>query len=417
MKKLPFLVMYLLFINQLVGAQINGEGLWYPIGNTIMSEINDDEDNGDGANDGALLFDGQDENGPLGARFAFNGNMESGKAYNISTFVYNTKNSYVNFTIALYNKTDDKKLAESALVVLKMDDSPMSTKVDLNYTATPDDVGDELEVRYIRGNLHVGRDFKVDNLSLNGNFVSEKLPAFSADGAWDKVGDVLLETVMTDGDNGDGVNDGALYVDGQSSVVGQGAEFAFTETMSEGERYKAITTIYNSDASYVVVKIALYNATDNILLAESADVLFNGSAGLVHTLGVFYDAKASDAGDQLVLRYVRTDDGNTSRNFNIDVAKINGATISTTVTPTSIEKDVLRNNISIYPNPATDVLNINATGEAELESVNIMSLSGKLVYKGIYTRNPIEVSTLPKGVYLIQLNGPNASIIKKIIIN
>jgi hypothetical protein len=41
-----------------------------------------------------------------------------------------------------------------------------------------------------------------------------------------------------------------------------------------------------------------------------------------------YKATASDVGNILQLRYIRTDDGNTSRDFNIDSAKLNGEVIS-----------------------------------------------------------------------------------------
>jgi len=39
-------------------------------------------------------------------------------------------------------------------------------------------------------------------------------------GVWTEVGDVILSIVTSDLDNGDGVGDGAIFVDGQSGVVG-----------------------------------------------------------------------------------------------------------------------------------------------------------------------------------------------------
>jgi hypothetical protein len=45
----------------------------------------------------------------------------------------------------------------------------------------------------------------------------------SSSGNWATIGDTNLSIVTSDGDNGDGIADGALFVDGQTMVVGQEA--------------------------------------------------------------------------------------------------------------------------------------------------------------------------------------------------
>ena len=61
---------------------------------------------------------------------------------------------------------------------------------------------------------------------------------------------------------------------------------------------------------------------------------------------------------------------------------------------------------NIYPNPATDVINLKGLKMENVKSVSILDLSGKLLIKHLGGVNQIEVSTLQSGLYLIktQLN-------------
>jgi hypothetical protein len=63
--------------------------------------------------------------------------------------------------------------------------------------------------------------------------------------------------------------------------------------------------------------------------------------------------------------------------------------------------DVKKNNISIYPNPATDVINIsNVSSKTKFE---IYSVGGQLVNQGI-TDGKVNVSKLTKGVYILTVD-------------
>ncbi|MFC0344402.1 reprolysin-like metallopeptidase [Epilithonimonas hispanica] len=62
--------------------------------------------------------------------------------------------------------------------------------------------------------------------------------------------------------------------------------------------------------------------------------------------------------------------------------------------------DVKKNNISVYPNPAVDVINIsNVSSKTKFE---IYSVGGQLVYQGT-TDGKVNVSKLAKGVYILSL--------------
>ena len=65
---------------------------------------------------------------------------------------------------------------------------------------------------------------------------------------------------------------------------------------------------------------------------------------------------------------------------------------------------VMEENISFFPNPASDVLNINV-GEITIKNLTILDLSGKIlmVVNNINTgTNTIDVSSLTSGMYIIR---------------
>ncbi|MCF6279429.1 MAG: T9SS type A sorting domain-containing protein [Flavobacteriaceae bacterium] len=80
----------------------------------------------------------------------------------------------------------------------------------------------------------------------------------------------------------------------------------------------------------------------------------------------------------------------------------------------SIDRDTLiTNTISIYPNPATDIININST--IEINKIQLFDLLGKQVISTRET-DQIEISHLPIGVYLLKAFSESGTITKKIII-
>lgn len=70
--------------------------------------------------------------------------------------------------------------------------------------------------------------------------------------------------------------------------------------------------------------------------------------------------------------------------------------------------------VTIYPNPAKNVLQINA-GTVSINSVVINSLDGKQVLRAENTKQ-IDVSSLTSGIYLVKVTGENFETVKKIVI-
>ena len=78
-------------------------------------------------------------------------------------------------------------------------------------------------------------------------------------------------------------------------------------------------------------------------------------------------------------------------------------------------KNILENNnIIVYPNPATDFLNIQT--KKDIEQIDVYSLSGRLLLSEKDSRL-IDVTTLPDGVYLLKMYLKNSeSCMKRILV-
>lgn len=73
-------------------------------------------------------------------------------------------------------------------------------------------------------------------------------------------------------------------------------------------------------------------------------------------------------------------------------------------------------DVSLSPNPVSDILNIKLTKETELNNVIIYSISGQQVYKW-NNNSRINVSNLDAGIYVVELYTERGTVIKRIVKN
>jgi len=81
----------------------------------------------------------------------------------------------------------------------------------------------------------------------------------------------------------------------------------------------------------------------------------------------------------------------------------------------TVEEINLAEYISIYPNPANDILTISCTNGASVEKVMIYNQTGQKVLEGELSKNNIDVSSLHPGLYFIHLQLGDQVKIRKII--
>jgi len=82
-----------------------------------------------------------------------------------------------------------------------------------------------------------------------------------------------------------------------------------------------------------------------------------------------------------------------------------GVSFSTNCVSLGINEQVNNINLSIYPNPTSDNLTIDT--EDNIESIIIVDIMGKQVKTFIPTANTIDVSSLVKGIYFLQIPTAN----------
>ena len=98
--------------------------------------------------------------------------------------------------------------------------------------------------------------------------------------------------------------------------------------------------------------------------------------------------------------------------------------ISITFDPCTFIDDVMNNlSVAVYPNPATNLLNINISGVAESVVYELLNYHGQKVYSRILENvngsinDQIELNTLARGIYYLRLSTNDNVNIRKVVIN
>ena len=82
--------------------------------------------------------------------------------------------------------------------------------------------------------------------------------------------------------------------------------------------------------------------------------------------------------------------------------------------PYSVEDNIASNEVSVYPNPANEVVNILNNNNLNISSVEIIDLIGRTVLLSEKAEN-INISELPEGQYFVRITG-ETTIVKKLFI-
>ena len=84
----------------------------------------------------------------------------------------------------------------------------------------------------------------------------------------------------------------------------------------------------------------------------------------------------------------------------------------------SINKNVINNNVSIYPNPTSGLLNILVS---ENSTVQLIDVTGKEVLLqttlNAYEKQEMNVSNFANGVYMMKIFNNNSVTVKKVVLN
>lgn len=93
---------------------------------------------------------------------------------------------------------------------------------------------------------------------------------------------------------------------------------------------------------------------------------------------------------------------------------------SGSISDVSITDNILSDAVSVYPNPATAIINISNSSNLDINAVSVFDMNGRLIKHDAlidnYVNNQIDISDLNTGIYMIQISSDETSTFKKVII-
>ena len=164
-------------------------------------------------------------------------------------------------------------------------------------------------------------------------------------------------------------------------------------------------TVGGVDASYYAEHYSVLVSVTDTAISSFHRTLYSGDNESVN-----YHSKSVPLGSDLVGKSIyiafRHHDCRDIYWMLVDDFGLNGARISD---PVSIE-NASNIEMSVYPNPATDYVMVNAEG---LQEVNVLDLNGRVL--STTTSSKVDLSTLSAGVYFVRVITENGTATEKIV--
>jgi hypothetical protein len=180
-------------------------------------------------------------------------------------------------------------------------------------------------------------------------------------------------------------------------------------------RFTSVATTITTGTSYILSFWVLGEPTDSMRTSMFTGCILSGSFGYLD----YGSYITLSSGWQQITRTLVADTNNTAAEFIIDLGIGTDVVIddvTVTISGAGIS-EASQSNLSVYPNPATDMLYINnAVGSTQVEISDIL---GQTVQQENITNgnSSINVSKLPKGVYFVSLkNEEGIQSTRKIVI-
>lgn len=233
------------------------------------------------------------------------------------------------------------------------------------------------------GNFYVGNFLNTGNFTNTGHIASDSM---GNTGLFDANGGYL--TIATFGNTGTFTlaNNGFMDVSGNwynagDFTIGNGLSLFVGGNAYTGDTLGGTATLTNNGGMAVTGDFA---SSDNV--GGSGDICVGNDSynvGVISGTLDFCDATGSD--------------------FDLNLGTIAGTVTYCTSGCSLGMIDETTAAISVYPNPASTLLNI--TGSTAFETARFYTTAGSLVKETVLSGNAIDLSGMPKGLFLVELAG------------
>jgi hypothetical protein len=104
--------------------------------------------------------------------------------------------------------------------------------------------------------------------------------------------------------------------------------------------------------------------------------------------------------------------------YEVTITDVNGCTLYDTVTVGSVNgiSALAGNDLTIYPNPATDQVHIRGNSSIAGLTVSITDMSGREIIAGAASGDVINTAALASGIYILRLNTDAGTTVRKLMI-
>ncbi len=178
----------------------------------------------------------------------------------------------------------------------------------------------------------------------------------------------------------------------------------WTYTYSKSGKILNFIRQYYEDTTWTNLKQKLYTYDDDGNLSSEKEQVWNTTDGIWNNSTAYmavYDKNGNITSDTLQTYSV----SGSNPILNAEIQDYYRTSTGTTTDPSNPSKNSIANTdlISIYPNPADNILSIS--GLNGNTSYSIVDITGKLQSSGTITENHVYVGNLKSGIYVIKLTG------------
>lgn len=225
--------------------------------------------------------------------------------------------------------------------------------------------------------------------------------------AGQSMGQIGFNEVYLEGWVGTGQNEAMLIIDFDSDPVGMDSTFAwgvnFESDSINGEEILFLIAQSNEDFTFTVAGSFL----DNIVYQKNSQTYTNPNSGWFSILESF------DGENWEWNMGIQDNIGNDQWYGMVAMNPITYEAEINVPILTNVLDFMNVTSVKVYPNPATDLLNIVLS---ESQKIIITNIAGQVVFEIISEGETIDVSSLEPGMYLITIVAENSTTTQKVIV-